>query len=149
MRWCCLLICCGTVLASVLIWWHPQRLMEHYWCVQLSGNHISVVRRLQTALLSRVGAENEILSVRDCTASNLSGCIRIIYLNAVCGRQAGRFPPPYLGSIHVHFAVNEWWMTWPFWGASMWMFVANFTNFHQGGPEKWFMSPRLWKVKNK
>lgn len=34
-----------------------------------------------------------------------------------------------------------------FWGASTWMFVANITDLHRGGPEMWFMPPTLWKVK--
>lgn len=42
----------------------------------------------------------------DCTASDLSACIRIIYLNAVYGRRAGRFPPPYSCFILVCFAVK-------------------------------------------
>lgn len=78
-----LLLCCGTVLDSILILRYPQRAVELL--LKLSWNYFFLVGHLKMLLLSRVSLENEILSIRDCTASDLSGCIREM--------QSGRFSP--------------------------------------------------------
>lgn len=81
-----LLLCCGTVLDSILILRYPQRAVELLLNThKLSWNYFFLVGHLKMLLLSRVSLENEILSIRDCTASDLSGCIREM--------QSGRFSP--------------------------------------------------------
>lgn len=154
-----LLLCCGTVLDSILILRYPQRAVELLLNThKLSWNNFFLVGHLKMLLLSRVSVENEILSIRDCTASDLSGCIREM--------QSGRFSPAlYLFALllnRLRAVKNFTWFKFVSGKLSGKYLLFNCRNdltdiicgvinmnvchkFYKFTP-RWFMLPTLWKV---